>query len=312
MWIKSSKLFTNTMKKNILLLLSLLLLASCQTVTFEDIDADGGGETGSKCMNFVYHGFSMTEIDGNEIGETIGTKAATDKKYTDNLLLGIFDMDGTLVDSIQYQSKNDTTIQYGNFSHVLKYGRYIVLAMGWDGSQKCHVHSLDSIYFSENWVPNTFLCRKNIIVNDTYSDTREISLKRCVSRFMLYLEDEVYPEQVSKITINISGAGSTLDSESQHCTHVQSFEREIPVNIAPSKIKSLTSYCFLPTDSANIGIEICAVDADGEIVTSRKFNDVPAKINYSTNYTGNFFNYYSGNSDIAIEAEFEGEINVHF
>lgn len=300
------------MKKSISLVIPFLLLASCHTVTFEEPEIGNGTETGSKCMNFVYRGFSMTEIDGNEIYESLGTKAAVSKKYTDNLLFGIFDMDGTLIDTIQYQSKADTTIEYGTFSHVLKYGRYTVLAMGWDGSQKCHVHSMDSIYFSENWVPHTFLCRKNIVVNDTYSDTREISLKRCVSRFMLYLEDEVYPEQISMIKINISGAGSTLDSETRHCTHIQSFEREIPVDIAPSKIKSLTSYCFLPTDSANIGIEICAFDANGEIITSRTFNDVPAKINFSTNYTGNLFNYHSGSSDIAIETEFDGDINVDF
>lgn len=300
------------MKKHLALISSLFLLAACHTVTLEEPEIGNGTETGSKCMNFVYRGFSMTEIDGYDIPSSAYTKAATDKKYTDNLLLGIFDMDGMLIDTIQYQGKDDTTVQYGTFSHILKYGKYTVLAMGWDGTQKCLVHSLDSISFSDNWVPNTFLCRQNIIVSDAYSDTRELSLKRCVARFMLYLEDDIYPEQVSTIKFSISGAGNTLNSENRHCTHIRSFDREIPVNIAPSQIKSVYANCFLPSDSANIAIDISAYDANGETVTRKSFSNVPAKINYSTNYTGNFFNYSLGNSNITFDTEFDGEINMDF
>lgn len=300
------------MKKHLTLILSLFLLAACHTVTFEEPEIGNGTETGSKRMNFVYKGFSMTEIDGFDAPNSVSTKTTTDKKYTDNLLLGIFDMDGTLIDTIQYQSKDDTTIQYGNFSHVLKYGKYTILALGWNGNQECHVHSLDSIYFSENWVPNTFLCRQNIIVSDAYSDTRELTLKRCIARFMLHLEDDIYPEQLSTIKFSISGAGNTLNSENRHCTHIQSFYREIPVNIAPSQIKSVSVNCFLPSDSASIAIDISAYGANGEVVTHKSFSNVPAKINYSTNYYGNFFNYSLGNSNITFDTEFEGEINMDF
>lgn len=302
------------MKRFKFIVILIALISSCQTMTFEE--PNNGDENtsskGEKTMYFKLTGFNVTNLDKlpTENGEE--TKATTQSNATDHLLLGIYDMEGELVDSIIYQNKTDSNISYGTFSHTLKYGKYTILALGWNGSQQCHVQSLDSIYFSEDWVPNTFICRQNVIVNESYSETRTLSLKRCIARFVLTFKDNIIPENLSKFVVSFSGAGNTLSSETKHCTQIQDFSREIPVTIDPSKITSLTSYCFLPNDSAGISIDITAHDINGDTISQRIFNEVPMKINYSTQYTGNFFDYTTATGSVIFETEYDGEINKEF
>lgn len=292
------------------LLLFSLLLFSCQKMTFEEVEADN--ESGTMCMTFKFGGFSLTGIEEMQPDDVYESRATTSQSnYTDNLLLGIYDMTGNLIDSIQYQKKSETSTNYGTFSHTLKYGKYTILAIGWNGDQVCHVNGLDSIYFSENWVPNTFLARKNIVVDDSYSDTRTITLKRCVAKFMISFKDEIVPDNLKRFTIDISGAGNTLNSENRHCSQIQNFQREVLVDIAPSMVKTLTSYCFLPQDSAGVTVDIVAYDSNGDTISHKNFTNVPMKINYSTNYAGNFYNFASGTESIAFETEFDGEI-IHY
>lgn len=289
--------------------LIVLLFSSCQTMSFEDDEV--GNESGTMCMTFRFGGFTMTGIEEIQSDDSAESRAATNQtNYSDNLLLGIFDMDGCLIDSIQYQYKKDTNTNYGTFNHTLKYGKYTVLAIGWNGEQQCHVHSLDSISFSEKWVPNTFLCRQNFIVDDSYSDTRTLILKRCVSRFMLSFKDEIIPSDLSKFTIDVFGAGNTLNSGTRHCSKIETYQRVITVNMAPSLIKSISSYCFLPLDSAGVNIDVVAYSANGDTISYKSFSNVPMKINYSTNYIGNFYNFASGTDEITFETDFDGEL-VH-
>ena len=201
---------------------------------------------------------------------------------------------------------------YGTFTRTLDYGKYTILALGWNGNQKCIVHNLDSITFSEGWVPNTFLCRQNIIVSDSYSNTRTLTLRRCIARFMLYFKDTRIPQETSEFIINISGVGNSLNSETRHCTTTEDITRTIPVTIDPSKIKSLTTYCFLPADSTSVSVNIVAKDTIGETISERTFEEVPMKINYSTNYTGNFFTISDITTSITFEIDFDGDFNHEF
>ena len=299
-------------KTNLILTLGLIVLASCQTITLDKIELEEGNTKGQKTMYFKCTGFSMAEMDQSE--EEGGTTRATNsqKNATDHLVLGIYNTEGELLDSLTYQSKSDPDMPYGTFTRTLDYGKYTILALGWNGTQQCLVHSLDSITFSEGWVPNTFLCRQNIIVNDSYSNTRTLTLKRCIARFMLYFKDTRIPQDLSEFIINISGAGKTLNSETRHCATQQDITRTIPVTMDPSKLTYLTSYCFLPADSASLTINIAAKDTIGEIISERTFEEVPMKINYSTNYTGNFFTISDITTSFTFEIDFDGEFNQNF
>lgn len=300
-------------KLQLLLIWGALLLTGCQMMTFEDDEENGITNKGSKTMYFRLTGFSMSNLDESRDYNPAPTRAGTDlQNATDHLLLGIYDMDGQIVDSITYQDKDDVDLPYGTFSHTLNYGKYTILAIGWNGTQQCHVHSLDSIYFSEGWVPNTFLCRQNIIVNESYSDTRTISLKRCIARFVLKFTDTIMPEEIKDFVVTFSGAGNTLNSGTRHCVQQQDFSRKIDVNIDPSKVKSITSYCFLPADSTSVSVNVAAHDINGGTIAERTFTEVPMKINYSTNYTGKFFPISSVSETVTFEVEFDGEFNNEF
>ena len=294
---------------------SLLFLAfalcSCQKMTFEENEFPN--ESGTITMSFKLGGFSMSSFEEMQSDGSSESRAATNQNnYTDNLLLGIYDMDGNLVDNIQYQNKTENTDDYGTFSHTLQYGKYTILAIGWNGTQECEVHSLDNITFNEGWVPNTFLCRQNIVVSESYSDTRTLILKRCVARFKMILKDKSIPKELNKFVVSFSGAGNTLNSETRHCVNATDFSKTISVNIDPSRITDISTYCFLPEDSTSININVTAYDADNSVIADRTFNNVPMQINYSTNYSGIYFPMDEISGSIDFDTEFEGEINSNF
>ncbi|MBR4161428.1 MAG: hypothetical protein IKT87_07165 [Bacteroidaceae bacterium] len=301
-------------KTSIIFALSVLLLASCQSISFEDTETNNSSTKGSKTMYFKCTGFSMTNMDTDHYDDGESTRATSNniQNATDHLLLGVYTMDGKLLDTLTYQSKNDPDIPYGTFSRTLEYGKYTILALGWNGSQQCNVHRLDSITFSEGWVPNTFLCRQNIIVNEAYSNTRTLTLKRCIARFILNFKDTNIPQELSEFIINISGAGNTLNSETRYCAQQEDFSRSIPVDIDPANLKKITTYCFLPADSTSVSINIAAIGTQGETITERTFTEVPMKINYSTSYTGNFFPISEFSGSVSFEIDFDGEYNYNF
>ena len=298
------------MKKITILSATILLLASCQMVNF-DVEGDNTGtEKGQKAMNFrltTYKMYDIDEIYGNE-----EESRATAKEATDHLLLGIYDAQGNLVDTIAYQDKDDTTLpSYGTFSHTLKYGKYTLLALGWNGTQKCTVHRPDSISFSEGWAPHTFLCRQNIVVSDAFSDTRSLSLKRCIAKFTVVQKDKIKPEGISDFVFRFSGAGCSLNSETGFSAQQKDFSRTIAIP-NPSSFGSVTSYCFLPSDSTGLSINVAARDAAGNILAEKTFEEVPMKINYDTRYSGNFFAISSSDTSIDIDTEYGGSFNIEF
>lgn len=291
------------------------LFSACQTMTFEDPAGDEeieNTEVGSKTMYFRLTGINMTDISELTSNDSNSRSASTTKDVTDNLLLGIYNTDGTIVGNLVYQHRDDPSITYGTFSQTLKYGKYTILAIGWNGTQQCQVHSLDNITFSEGWVPNTFLCLQNIVVSESYSDTRTLSLKRCVARFKLTLRDEYLPEDISNFHIGYSKSGNRLNAQTKHSTEICDHTRTLYVNGTLTPPVTITSYCFLPEDSAYVDVTITANDSEGNPVESRQFTSVPMKINYSTNYSGNFFPYSSGTESVSFETEFDGEINRNF
>ncbi len=298
-----------------------ILLASCQVMSFDDEETTTEPTKGEKAMHFRLSTYSMSSIDDLPnsddhitTGDDDDTRASTNQQnLTDHLLLGIYDAENNLVDTIIYQDKDDPGIStYGTFTHTLKYGKYTLIALGWNGDQKCTVHYQDSISFSEGWVPHTFLCRQNVIVSESYSDTRSLSLKRCVAKFTLLFKDASRPQEVSDFVFRFSGAGNALNSTTKHCTEPKDFTRTIPVNTDLSKIDGISSYCFLPEDSTGLTISLTAHDANGNVLGEKTFEKVPMKINYETKYSGNFFPYESFEGSIEIDTNYDGEFNFEF
>ena len=307
------------MKKITIFSIATLLLASCQVINFGEEEEENFPEKGEKTMHFRLTTYSMSNLDEQPNNDNDGIVAdgrnatrATVQDATDHLLLGIYDAKGNLVDTIVYQNKNDATLPaYGTFTHTLKFGKYTVLALGWNGMQKCTVHRPDSISFSEGWAPHTFLCRQNVVVSESYSDTRSLSLKRCVAKFTITLKDKAKPQELSDFVFRFSGAGSALNSETRHCAQESEFTRTIAVP-DPSKANAVTSYCFLPADSAGISVNVAAHDADGNVLAEKTFDDVPMKINYDTRYSGYFFAIGSLNGNITFDTTYDGKIEMDF
>ncbi len=313
------------MRTSTILYALVILFASCQSMSFEEEENTGNTAKGEKTMHFRLT-YSMSNLDelpnsnddivttGEDSDEAPTRASSSQQNTTDHLLLGIYDTQGNLVDTIIYQDKDDPTLSntYGTFTHTLKYGKYTIMALGWNGSQKCTVHRPDSISFSEDWVPQTFLCHQNIVVSDSYSDTRSLSLRRCVAKFTLKFKDASMPQELSEFTLRFSGAGCTLNGTTKYCAEQKDFTRTIPVTIDPSNVKSISAYSFLPSDSTGLTLNITARDANGITLGERTFEDVPMKINYETKYSGNFFPYGALDGAFEFDTDYDGEFNIEF
>lgn len=307
------------MKKTTVLSVFGIIMASCQVVTFEDDSTAVNPPTGEKTMHFKLNTYSMDSMDeipddddGTRNAQGVLTRAAI-QNATDHIILGIYDAQNKLVDTLICQNKSDNNLpNYGTITHTLKYGKYSILALGWNGDQKCIVHRHDSISFSEDWVPHTFLCRQNIVVSESFSDTRSLSLRRCVAKFTIKFDDKFIPEDLSYFVTRFSGGGCTLNSETKYCAEIQEVTRKLPLTMEPSKLKELSSYCFLPSDGANIVVNVTAYDANDSILANRTFEKVPMKINYITTYTGNFFNYGNVEGNVDFDITYDGDIKDVF
>lgn len=291
----------------VICLISVLITAlSCQSTSLDDVSEDTAGK---KVMHFNVKGYTITNFESTTDVASSQTKAASTTDVTDNLLLGVFDKDGNMVGEPTIQAKGDE--DYGTFSYTLNYGRYTILAIGWNGTMTCNVNSLNNISFSEQWVPHAFMSRQNIVVSESYSDTRTITMGRCVARFEIGFNDAPnYPTNLSKFVVSISGAGNTLNSEDGHCAAIQNYTRELAIN-NPSTLKNIAVYCFLPAEESLVTLNVDAQDSEGNSITSRTFTDVTMKINHITRYTGYFFSA-SATDNIIFNNEYSGTMEETF
>lgn len=300
--------------KNILWSIVLLLpLAACQTMTFDEeeinpTEQNEAEEKGTKEMHFHCAGFKSTYLEETEDA----TKASSTQEYTDHIILAIYDKDGNQVGNAIKQDKGDPNITYGTFSYTLEYGKYTILAIGWNGEQQCLITSLENISFSENWVPQMFICRQNIVVSESYSNQRTMTLKRCVATWVLNCTDKNIPKEASVFKFHFTNAGNTLNSETLYCPQTQDFEREVVSEGNLTSPLKITAHCFLPQESGTINVKVSVYDKSGNIIAEREITDIPMRINCRTISSGNLFPIGEANGNVAFETEYAEDINHSF
>lgn len=277
----------------------ILCMVSCQGISFEE-DEDESESRGSMEMKIRLTGLSPSSPDVYKPVATQGESRATSKDTDspEHLLLAIYTKKGNLVDKIMIQDKSSAE-EFGTFKKELEFGTYTILAIGWRGSQECIVgdgesipSSLDSVSFSERWVPNSYICRQNIIVSDSYSDTRTLSLKRCVTKFLLMFAEDKVPDNIHDCVIEAKGIGWRMAQTSHYCKPEATYTRVISVNPTNTGI---TFYAFMPKEESEADIVITARDVDGNTLAKQTYENVPLKINRCTEFSEHFFTGTSEN-----------------
>lgn len=261
-------------------------LLSCETGYNPDDYADSGSSSGNSTVDegTVSVTFNIASIEQVEFENTTYTTRATD----------IADL-CTRVDFASFsESDNKTTYNYtsddddfGTLSVNLAEGTNRVVILAHNGTGTASIYRPDSIRFSNNKVTDTFYYYAEIEPTD--GETYNVSLTRAVAMFRLIVTDDT-PEDVTQMQFYYTGGSSTFDA-TEGFGIVQSRQTEIR-DVESSAYNSQSTYeiyTFPHDTNDEIKVTVTALDASGNELTERVFEDVPVTINTITQYTGSFF-----------------------
>lgn len=273
-----------------------MLCASCSK------EAAEMSEEGSRTLTLQVTNYKQYLMDEE------GTRAASSIDTLENLALAIFDgTTGELKQDIIKQKKGDKG--YGTYSVTLPYGKYQLAFVGFNGSRSLKNFTANEISFEEDYVPHTFLCNKELTVNDETSDNQSITLKRAVAAFKLIMKD-TFPTNVKSMTFQPSNGGAALNPKTGlSATNAGSTSTYDVTSIQGKEGSSIINYLFIPSNPTAITYVVTALDSKGNIVRQRKFTDVPMQVNYKTTYEGEFFGEddMNGKMQVQVDMDWAGE-----
>lgn len=199
---------------------------------------------------------------------------------------------------------------YGTFQARLSKGEYRVICIGYDKDYKASINSVGDITFEQNYVPMTFHYSEQFTVNGETTMLKNITLGRIISSFYVNMLDMI-PTELDKIRIVCEGGGTTFDAATGYTTKLnkRDYYITIPSELTGSEELTISSHLFLPDNQATATYYVDALDAEGNVLSSKTFRDVPLKRNTITEYTGNFF---SGSPVVESKKEFGMNVLVNY
>lgn len=277
---------------SLLLCAAMCLLPACARNSVEE-PSEGSKTLSFRVTNYIQHEFEE------------GTRAtpASSSDALQHLALGIFDAStNKMVGSMQVQNRGDEG--YGSFTATLPYGHYWLVFLGYSGDKACTMESPERVYFADNYVPQTFLCARELKVNSQTAPQSDILLRRAVSGFQLQIEDAI-PAEASTFLCKATGGGNVLNAKTGLATSVTGKESTlaIPESAHGQSGKKITLYLFLTSSPEHMDVDVSALDAQKEVLASRKFENVPMKVNTLTIYKGRFFSGQPYGFGVSVEED---------
>ena len=284
--------------RNLLLLIAVLFLVSCEQLTFDD----DGDEYGRITLSF-----STSPVE---------TRASTNLgAYFTKLNVQMFNNDGEKVfTTIKTQTSSDAN--FGNIKINLSPGSYTVVAVGHSSTKSATIKSPTVCQFTASdgeKLTDTFCCCQEITITE---DPQQFSLQmyRATAMVRFIFTDENMPENLARWSFTYTG-GSANFSPTTMQGITRSSQSELRAAVQSQQ------YCVFTfpymADSCSLSISVAATTLDGSVVRSRTFDDVPAIRNRITTYTGTFFEPGDGNITISdfgfvVNGDWSGEDVIEF
>lgn len=282
------------------LLLCIMMAVSCQKMVDDGVDEDGDG----KKQNLIT--FRISQIEQIPFASTELSSRATDiTKLCSHIYLAVYDSGNK---RLQYRSQDSSDKDFGKLSVSLDNGTYRVVILAYNNKNNPTATDPSKIGFGNNGkMSDTFLWSDDITVDKNLE--KEVNMSRVVAMFRLVTTDNI-PDNVAKMKFYYTGGSSTIDAMSGNGSVASKQEENIVVS-ETGKPGTFEVYTF-PRDDANfLKMEVTALDANGNTVASRTFEDVPISRNKITQYTGEFFSGgTSGSSDTSFKLTTNDEWSV--
>ena len=196
------------------------------------------------------------------------------------------------LDKVKTQTADEG--RFGTMELMLAEGTYYVVAVGHSSKVSATIKSLESVQFTASngeKLTDTFSYYGTI---DVTSQRREYTLqmKRVVAMFRLVTTDTA-PGAVAKMKFDYTG-GSANYNPSTGQGNTRSTQSETrPAN--DSGVYEVYTFPYM-ANSGTLTMNVSALDASGNILLKRTFQNVPMTVNTITAYKGTFFEDIPGST----------------
>lgn len=262
------------------LLLSAICLSACEKPSLaEETDTEE-----QEAKDLFHLSFRIAQFEHTPFNQAIDMSRATDvKQVCTRISLALF-KDGVKVKSIHQDTKN---AHFGKIDVTLPAGTYQVVAIAHSSSGSATITSPEDISFPKNKMTDTFYYCQEVTVGGNAS--YQLEMKRAVAMFRLVTTDAI-PTAVKTMKFYYTGGSSTFNAVTGvGAKNSRQTEERTVTDAQHAGPEQFDVYTFPHTPSDVLKITVSALNASGDVIAERTFEEVPVKVNEITQYKGSFF-----------------------
>ena len=270
------------LKLSCLLALSLTLV-SCEKVSLDELlskepPTSQPSSTGNASLSIHIGGIA----DANYQDATAkGTRAIEPiGNVCTKLTISLYNEEGQRVYSV---NKKSTDADFADVTIKLAEGKYYLVIVAHSNEKNATTTDINKITF-DGKLSDTFHYYKEIELQ-AGGNNIDVVMERVTAMFRLEITDEI-PENVKQLKFYYTGGSSTL-SGFTGAGAVNSRQTEIR-NIQAG-VNTYEVYTFPQSEDKKLKMTVTALDASGETICMRSFEEVPVSKNVITRYKGSFF-----------------------
>lgn len=257
------------------LFLMCLLFAACQKV---DLGEDPDVPEGTNLVTFKVRQFEQREFDK---AKSRATEISSLCKHIELLIY----KDGARVNKVS-QSSDDKS--YGTLSVALAPGTYRAVILAHNQEKTPSSTEAEKITFGSD-VSDIFYWSQDITVEDGKELDEDVSMHRVVAMIRIVTTDNI-PSNVATMQFYYTGGSSTLDAQTGvGCVKSRQNVKRTVTEAMRGKPGTFEVYTFPRSDSETLHLEVTALDANGNTVCAKTFEDVPVTVNRVSEYDGALF-----------------------
>lgn len=290
-----------------------MALASCEKVSLDELlskepPTTEPSSTGNASLSIHIGGiadanYADAAAKGTRAIEPIG-------KVCTKLTISLYNEEGQRVYSV---NKKSTDADFADVTIKLAEGKYYLVVVAHSNEKNATTTDINKITF-DGKLSDTFHYYKEIELQ-AGGNNIDVVMERVTAMFRLEITDEI-PENVKQLKFYYTGGSSTL-SGFTGAGAVNSRQTEIR-NIQAG-VNTYEVYTFPQSEDKKLKMTVTALDASGETVCTKTFEDVAVSKNMITCYKGNLFtniappaasdNY---NFSISVNTDWKGENVIEF
>ena len=230
------------------------------------------------------------------------------------LTLAFYKADGTEQTQLtQFKGSTSSGQTFGEFSLNLPMGSYtmVVVGRGHSAGDEFDITSSTSAAYTEGYPRETFVATQAVNITTNTAQELTATLDRVVAKVVVASTDN-RTANVSKIRTTFSAGGKSFNPSTGLANDNEGYIKTLTIPSTAVETITATSYLFLATDEQTIDVTIETLDADNNVLFSKKVTNVPLKRNRETRLTGAMFTAGTSAGSFMLNTDWITGNNVSF